>query len=181
MNGMTGTRRLARPVRLVLAEQLGSDIDGAWWPHTGSVAGELPELIEVLHRPLGEIVDIRVNWAATEGALDFNSILSCARSKDVKPRRRHRLMVVTGRSARAKLLVVPHMTTPALGVMVMRCAAGRPVSDSDRDSQWSETAAGVIRDAHAESALWTSRCPDMAATESAGTQPLRNTDLCSRA
>jgi hypothetical protein len=42
MNGMTGSRRLARPVRLALATRLGRDIDGAWWPHTGSVAQELP-------------------------------------------------------------------------------------------------------------------------------------------
>ena len=63
MNGLTGTRRCARPVRIALARVLGGDIDGAWWPHSGSVASELPELIEALHRPLGEIIDIlyRVN------------------------------------------------------------------------------------------------------------------------
>ena len=48
---------MARPVRLLLCRQLGADIDGAWWPHTASVAAELPELIGVLHAPLGEIVD----------------------------------------------------------------------------------------------------------------------------
>jgi Family of unknown function (DUF5994) len=68
---MTGTRRLARPVRLALAERLGADIDGAWWPHTASVAHELPGLIEALHGPLGEIVDISINWSATEGPLEL--------------------------------------------------------------------------------------------------------------
>ena len=58
MNGLTGTRRSARPVRLALAQQLGAEIDGAWWPYTASVAGELPGLIEALRPPLGEIVDI---------------------------------------------------------------------------------------------------------------------------
>jgi hypothetical protein len=35
VNGLTGSRRLARPVRLALAQQLGGDIDCAWWPHAG--------------------------------------------------------------------------------------------------------------------------------------------------
>lgn len=155
MNGLTGTRRLARPVRLVLARELGADIDGAWWPHTGSVAGELPELIETLHKTLGEVVDIRVNWAATEGTLDYNSILSDSRSKNARPRRAHRLMMVVGRSASAKLLVVPHMTTPALGAMVMRCAVGRPDFSSRQAGQWTEAADTVIRDARADSLAWT--------------------------
>ena len=137
----------------MLARQLGSDIDGAWWPHTGSVADERPELIETLHKTLGEIVDIRVNWAATEGTLDFNSILSNTR-KNAHPRRPHRLMMVVGRSASAKLLVVPHMTTPALGAMVMRCAAGRSNHGSPQAGQWTEAADTVIRDARADSLAW---------------------------
>nr|WP_234712774.1 DUF5994 family protein [Mycolicibacterium komanii]CRL69940.1 hypothetical protein CPGR_01753 [Mycolicibacterium komanii] len=157
MNGLTGTRRLARPVRLVLASQLGSDIDGAWWPHTGSVAGELPELIETLHKALGEVIDIQVNWAATDGTLDYNSILSSTRTKNPGPRRAHRLMVVVGRSASAKLLVIPHMTTPALGAMVMRCAVGRPNDGLPECSQWSEAADAVIRDAQSDSAAWAAR------------------------
>jgi hypothetical protein len=40
----------------------------------GGVAGELPELIEALHRPLGEIIDIGINWSASEGLPDLNSI-----------------------------------------------------------------------------------------------------------
>ena len=51
MNGMRGQRRSARPARIALATLLGGDIDGAGWPHTVSVAGELPELVEALHRP----------------------------------------------------------------------------------------------------------------------------------
>ena len=57
-----------------MAGTLGGDIDGAWWPHSASVAGELPELIGALHRPLGEIIDIRINWSATEAAPDLNSM-----------------------------------------------------------------------------------------------------------
>jgi hypothetical protein len=165
VNGLTGTRRLARPVRLVLAPQLGFDIDGAWWPHTGSVAGELTGLIEALHQPLGEITEMLINWNAKDGALDFDSILNGGRPANPAPRRRHRLMMVTGRSAQAKLLVIPHMTTPALGLMVMKCAAGKPV-ESERDSQWGATAAKVIRDAQAESALWSTEMTAKAGAKS---------------
>jgi len=48
VNGSAGARRCARPVRITLARVLGGDIDGAWWPHSASVAGELPELIGAL-------------------------------------------------------------------------------------------------------------------------------------
>jgi hypothetical protein len=100
---------MARPVRLLLATQLGGDIDGAWWPHTSSVAQELSELVGGLHEPLGEIIDIRINWAMTEGPMDVSSLIGGC----------------------AKLLVVPHITSPALGLLVMRCAAAKPVLGAD--------------------------------------------------
>ena len=143
MNGLTGTRRRTRPVRL--AQQLGADIDGAWWPHTGSVARELPDLIEVLHRPLGEIVDICINWSAAEAAVDLSSIATGARWTRGEQRRRRRLMVVVGRQGCAKLLVVPHMTSQALGSMVMRCVAARPTPDSERGTEVFEIAESVVR------------------------------------
>jgi hypothetical protein len=51
VNGMRGPRRSARRARIALATLLGGDIDGTWWPHTASVAGELPELVDALQRP----------------------------------------------------------------------------------------------------------------------------------
>jgi uncharacterized protein DUF5994 len=157
VNGLNGTRRLARPVRLALAKTLGGDIDGAWWPHTASVARELPELIEVLHRPLGEIVDICINWSAMEGPLDLDTIASGGRTLIGAQHRRPRLMVVEGRDGCAKLLVVPHMTSQALGAVVMRCAAALPALHADRGTQLFETADGVVRVAQVESAKWTGR------------------------
>ena len=174
MNGLTGTRRLARPVRLSLASQLGGDIDGAWWPHTASVAGELPELIGVLHAPLGEIVDICINWSATDGPLDLNAIVTGARSIDRPGPRRPRLMVVKGRVDCAKLLVVPYMTSLTLGAMVMRCAAGMPPLHADRDSQMLDTAHSVMTVAKSESAKWTSTMRSGAAPKSLAAQALRN-------
>jgi hypothetical protein len=148
---------MARPVRLLLAGHLGADIDGAWWPHTGSVAAELPELIGVLHAPLGEIVDISINWSTTEGPVDFDSIITGARTMDRPGPRRPRLMKVDGRDSSANLLVVPYMTAPNLGAMVMRCAAGLPAEHADRGSQLWETARTVMSVARAESAMWAGR------------------------
>jgi Family of unknown function (DUF5994) len=155
VNGLTGSRRLARPVRLLLATHLGSDIDGAWWPHTSSVAQELPELIGSLHEPLGEILDICINWSATEGALDLETLVTGTRSMAASKPRRPRLMVVDGRGACAKLLVLPHMTSPALGALVMRCAAALPVVGLEREGRLFETAELVMRTAQVESAKWT--------------------------
>jgi len=163
MNGMSGTRRLARPVRLALAQQLGADIDGAWWPYTASLAHELPGLIEALHRPLGEIVDICINWSITEGPRELYEMASNAPLLRGGHRKHQRLMVVSGRLGCAKLLVVPHMTPQELGVMMMRFAAARPVSDSERDTQLFEICDCVMRAAQIESASWTGHMREMVA------------------
>jgi uncharacterized protein DUF5994 len=164
MNGMTGARRLARPVRLALARQLGADIDGAWWPYTASVADELPQLIGALHKPLGEVIDICINWTATQGPRELYETVSGGRSpRDGHPGRQ-RLMMVEGRLGCANLLVVPHMTSQALGVMVMRCAAAKAVTGIERDTQLFEIADCVMRAAQLESASWTRRMRDMATT-----------------
>lgn len=161
---------MARPVRLALAKQLGSDIDGAWWPHTASVADELPGLIEALHGRLGEIIDICINWSAIDGPLDLNELVPRA---SIRTRhRRQRLMVITGRQYCAKLLVVPHMTSLGLGAMVMRCAAGRPVSESQRDTQLFRTADDVMRAAFAESASWTQRMAGVVVTKGPAAQDI---------
>ena len=162
MNGMAGTRRLARPVRLAMAQHLGSDIDGAWWPYTASLAHELPGLIEALHRPLGEILDICVNWSVTEGPRELYEIASSARPVIGKQRQHQRLMVIDGRLGCAKLLVVPHMTSEALGIMMMRFAAARPVSNSERDTKMYEICDCVMQAAQSESASWTGRLRGLA-------------------
>jgi hypothetical protein len=163
MNGLAGTRRLARPVRLALAPQLGADIDGAWWPYTASLAHELPGLIEALHPSLGEIVDICVNWSVTEGPRELYELASNARLMPTGKRRHQRLMVVDGRLGCAKLLVVPHMTSEALGAMMMRFAAARPVSSSQRDTKMYEICDCVMQAALSESASWTTHMREAAA------------------
>jgi Family of unknown function (DUF5994) len=155
VNGLSGSRRLARPVRLALSGRSGADIDGAWWPHTGSVAHELPGLIECLHKPLGEILDIAINWSVAEGPLDLDTIVNGTRSVESAKFRRPRLMVVDDRDGCLKLLVIPHMTSPALGSIVMRCAAAKPVREEDRGGKQAETAELVMQTAEVESAKWT--------------------------
>ena len=56
------SRRTASPVRVSLSGTLGGEIDGAWWPRTGSMVRELPDLVEALFPALGEVVDISLNW-----------------------------------------------------------------------------------------------------------------------
>lgn len=159
VNGSAGARRCARPVRISLARVLGGDIDGAWWPHSASVSGELPELIGALHRPLGEIVDIKINWSATDAMPDLDSMGSDARSMPRWRARRQRLMVINGTRGHVTLLVIPHITTPALGSMVLRLSADIPVSAARQASRVFETADRIVRAAHAESALWSGLPP----------------------
>jgi hypothetical protein len=124
------------------------------------VAGELPELIGVLHAPLGEIIDISINWSATQGPIDLNAIVTGAQSVGTAGPRRPRLMVVKGRNQCVKLLVVPYMTSQNLGAMVLRCAAGLPANHADQGSPLLETAMSVLTIAKAECAMWTGSMAD---------------------
>lgn len=148
------SRRLASPTRLTLASVLGDDLNGAWWPHTANVARELPELIDALREPLGQIIDIGVSWSAVEGALDLDSLTR--RGIDAIPgwkARHQRVMTVTGSRARANLLVVPCRTTTALAVMVMRQAAALPILARHLDTPQCQAAGDIVRAARAECAL----------------------------
>ena len=161
---MARSRRAASPTRLALARLSEGSIDGAWWPHSALIAAELPDLVGALHRILGEVVDIQINWSATEGQLDLETIAAGARmlKGDTVPRR-PRLMSVSGRERRVKLLVVPSMTSQALGLMMLRTAAGLPAGDGD--NRVSDTAQRVWQLAEVESAQW--RC-DVTAPSVAG-------------
>lgn len=160
---MRGARRSACPVRIAMATTRGSDIDGAWWPRASSVASELPELVDALHRPLGEILDIRVNWSATEPAPDLSSMTTYAMSMPGWRHSPQRLMFVSGRQGHAKLLVIPHLTSSALGLMVLRRAAALPIPDTEQVSTVFKTADCVVRAALAESASWV--CSTLEAAE----------------
>jgi len=154
VNGLDGPRRSARPVRVVLAKQLGADIDGAWWPNSASLATELPNLVAALQRPLGEIVEIRLNWSETEGQLDLDVMVAESRWATATRPKRPRLIRISGRTTDITLLVVPPKTSLALGVLVMRCAAVLPIDDADRGTTLFATADSVMDAALSESARW---------------------------
>jgi hypothetical protein len=161
MNGAVRGRRLASPVRLTLAMRLGDDLDGAWWPHTASVASELPELMDALCTRLGQIVDIKVNWSSLEGSPDLDALNRVGAMDSGRVIGHQRLMTVTGSQTRANLLVVPSRTSSALAVMVLRHAAALPVMPLERDTQAFRTADVIVRAARAESALCARRCEQL--------------------
>ena len=147
-------RQLSGRTRLTLVSELGGALDGAWWPYTSSVAKELPELIEALERPLGQIVDIGVNWSpATRHDRHRQSSLRAPSGHTVPDQhsaRRH--AAATGRRA-GRLLGAPRhrrvqgrrrhrprrpRRTPdvrevsGLRFSVRRCADGPKGCDADR-------------------------------------------------
>lgn len=145
---------MARPVRLSLAGRPGNGIDGAWWPHTASVATELPQLIEKLQHLIGEIVEIEINWSVTEGPRDFETLVRPTPATADKVARPPRVMLIAGRTACVRLLVVPHMTSPPLGLLVLRRAAEKPVSVVPADTKLLEIANHVLEHARIEGAKY---------------------------
>jgi len=142
MAGTAAERRLPSRVRLTLAAGLGNEIDGAWWPRTGLISRELPELISVLEVRLGQVIDINVNWSALQNQPNLDWGLW----RGVNPH----VMTVVGREEQAKLLVVPYRTGTALAVMVLRLAAALPIELAHRDSRSFQTAECVVRAAKGE-------------------------------
>jgi hypothetical protein len=157
MNRAVCGRRLASPVRLTLAIELGEGLDGAWWPHTASVARELPELIGALSARLGEILDISVNWSSLEGCPNLEPVNRARMADPVRVTSHKRLMMITGTQGSANLLVVPCRTSSALAVMVLRQAATLNVMHAERDTEAFRIADDIVRAARAESALCAER------------------------
>lgn len=133
---MSQMPRTARPVRLTLCNQLGGRVDGAWWPHSNRLARELPELVGVLHGRLGEVVDIAVNWSLSENLPDLNS-------RHWQNKHQH-LMAITGRDASANLLVIPSLTPGSLAGLLLRIAAGLPLTAAHQDTPLYRNAAEII-------------------------------------
>ncbi|MDM4141931.1 MULTISPECIES: DUF5994 family protein [Mycobacterium] len=142
MIGTIGPACRQSSLRLTLATRLGNKVDGAWWPRTGVISRELPELVSVLNVRLGQVVDINVNWSALQGQPQLN----WGWWLGIDPQ----IMTVSGRDARARLLIVPHRTGTALAVMVLRRAAGLPVYAVDHDSRAFKSAEGIVRAAGGE-------------------------------
>jgi hypothetical protein len=144
-------RRLSSPVRFTLASNLGSGLDGAWWPRTASIARELSDLADALRESLGQVIDIGVNWSPLQGVPDLD--LLNRRGVAATPGRdsRHlRVMTITGTRAKAHLLVVPCRTSIALAVMLLRQAADLPVLYAHQHTAAFQTAGVIVETARAQ-------------------------------
>lgn len=148
------SRRMASPVRVSLAGVLGGRIDGAWWPRTAAMARELPDLIDALRPVLGEITGIDLNWSAHSPTPVLSTMSPDVAGRITRNAPHHRLMVLAGPSAIVNLLVVPSMTTPALAMMVLRCAADRRIAEAEKVTKEYQAADRVVRAAEVESASW---------------------------
>ena len=151
---MNTSRRIASPVRLSLAASLGGDVDGAWWLRSASMARELPDLVQAVRTPLGEVVDIDVNWSSESTAPVLSTMSVEMAAKIHGSAARHRLMTVTGNTAVANILLVPSSTPTALALMVLRHAAKLPMPDVDHQTPEYLAAQRVVQAARAESLRW---------------------------
>ncbi len=129
--------RSANPVRLSIANTLGGEIDGAWWPRIDRMTVELPALITALTPLLGNVTSINVNWPHLERPPDFNWP-----GWEHKPQH---VMTVEGETARANLLIIAYNTYSGLALMVLRRAAGLPVSAADREKPAFAAAGTILR------------------------------------
>ena len=151
---MHRSRRTASPVRVSLNAERGGDIDGAWWPRSGSMAPELPDLIQALHPALGEIVEISINWTTSSPTPILSTMSPEIAAKIVGTALPQRLMFLAGRCAITKLLVIPSMTSSTLAIMVLRQVGERYIPDAVHETKEFQAAQRVICAARAESSSW---------------------------
>jgi hypothetical protein len=139
------------PVRFTLGSNLSSDLDGAWWPYSVSIARELSGLTAALRDPLGEVIDIGVSWSPLQGVADLD--LFHRRGVAAMPgpaTAQLRVMTFTGSRARANLLVVPCGTSIGLAVMLLRQAADLPVMYAHQHTPAHDAASVIVRAARAQ-------------------------------
>ena len=153
MNNGQQERRLSNPVRFTLGSNLSSGLDGAWWPYSVSIARELSGLTAALRDPLGEVIDIGVNWSSLQGVADLD--LFHRRGVAAMPgpaTSQLRVMTIIGSRARANLLVIPCRTSIALAVMLLRQAADLPVLYVHQHTPAYEAASVIVRAARTQGA-----------------------------
>lgn len=138
-------RHPVNSVRFSLAQQLGGEIDGAWWPRADRIANELPGLIACLTPRLGEITAINVSWPPLQRPPDCNW-------PGWEQRPQH-VITFEGSGARVNLLVISYATHSGLAVMVLRCAAGLHVDLADRSKPAFLTAETILHVARKQRAL----------------------------
>ncbi|NGO69658.1 DUF5994 family protein [Streptomyces boncukensis] len=124
--------------RLALKPDGGSRglLDGAWWPRSRDLLGELPALIDVLDPLWGRITRVAVNpehWPAVprEVAVRGRVVKVGWFTPELDP---HKLLLLSYRIGRWDLLVVPPGSTAASAARLMAAASrydGPPLSASE--------------------------------------------------
>jgi hypothetical protein len=117
------------------------------------MARELPDLTDALREPLGQVIDIGVNWSPLQGVPDLD--LLNRRGVAATPgreTRQLRVMTITGAHARANLLVIPCRTSTALAVMLLRQAADLPILYAHQNTAAFQTACAIVSAARAQDA-----------------------------
>lgn len=150
--------------RLMLASDLGEPVDGAWWPRSGSVAQELPGLIAALEDPLGQVVDIGINWSHLDGIPNLDLLYNSGTTSMLPGRvaRPQRVMTVTGSRCRVRLLVIPSQTSKALAVMLLRRAARLPIHATHQGTDAYRAADAIVTLACSECSAETAPAVDSA-------------------
>ncbi len=149
--------RRANPVRVSIARDLGGRIDGAWWPREDRITNELPHLVVVLTRLLGEIRSINVNWPPLERPPNINW-------SGWEHKRQH-VISVEGKISCAHLLIVSYATNNGLANMVLRRAAGLDVGPVDQAKRNFAAAASILRAAREQQAYGYPLPPERSATQ----------------
>lgn len=116
----------ARRTRLLLKPNAihSGCVDGAWWPRSGDLASELPDLLAALRDRLGPID--RVSYKVGDWAKRPSSMLVGGRAVDLGGNRRqppNTLEVIGLDHSRIVLLVVPPHTSPDRAHAGMTAAA----------------------------------------------------------
>ncbi|OAN30188.1 DUF5994 family protein [Mycolicibacterium iranicum] len=107
-NGPQQTPRL----RLKRKASRSGYVDGAWWPHSGDLAEELPDVLAVLSVRLGTIARVaynRAEWTAGPRKIHVDNQLVRLDGYDRQPAH---TLGVTGRSGWSVILLVVPVQTP---------------------------------------------------------------------
>lgn len=128
--------RPPRPPRLMLKPEIGpmvassGHVDGAWWPRSRDLAGELPVLAKALAAWVGRVERVSYNltiWAAVVRQIRVDGApvrLAGYRLQDPDT------VDVLGHTHRVTLLVVPPEASEAAGHQAMALAADPANTDS---------------------------------------------------
>lgn len=121
-------------LRLKRKAPMSGHVDGAWWPHSGDLIQELPDLLTVLSVRLGGVARVAYNldeWAAAPRKFPVDGRFVRLDGYHRQPA--NTIEVLNGTGARTILLVVPPGTEPD-HAHTIAMAAAEPDNASTVDS-----------------------------------------------